>query len=135
MTERAEELIAAAGGTADGSLRAALANAMVGIKKRYYGRGPEGARAYVEDDYIFVVLEGGLTRNEETLLEAGKEDLVRNYRLAFQEAVTEVAVGAVEELVGRRVIGYHSQIVFNPTKAFEIFALEPRHEADDVFEN
>jgi uncharacterized protein YbcI len=135
MTERAEELIAAAGGTADGSLRAALANAMVGIKKRYYGRGPEGARAYVEDDYIFVVLEGGLTRNEETLLEAGKEDLVRNYRLAFQEAVTEVAVGAVEELVGRRVIGYHSQIVFNPTKAFEIFALEPRHEADDVFAN
>ena len=135
MTGRAEELIAASGGTADGSLRAALANAMVGIKKRYYGRGPEGARAYVEDDYIFVVLEGGLTRNEETLLEAGKEDLVRNYRLAFQEAVTDVAVGAVEELVGRRVIGYHSQIVFNPTKAFEIFALEPRHEADDVFAN
>ena len=135
MTERAEELIAAAGGKSDGSLRSALANAMVGMKKRYYGRGPEGARAYVEDDYIFVVLEGGLTRNEETLLEAGKEDLVRTYRLAFQEAVTDVAVGAVEELVGRRVIGYHSQIVFNPAKAFEIFALEPRHEADDVFEN
>jgi uncharacterized protein YbcI len=135
MTERADELIAAAGGATDGSLRSALANAMVGIKKRYYGRGPEGARAYVEDDYIFVVLEGGLTRNEETLLEAGKEDLVRNYRLAFQEAVTDVAVPAVEELVGRRVIGYHSQIVFNPTKAFEIFALEPRQQPDDVFEN
>src|SRR5690348_10815519 len=135
MAQRADDLIAAAGGTSDVSLRSALANAMVGIKKRYYGRGPEGARAYVEDDYIFVVLEGGLTRNEETLLEAGKEDLVRNYRLAFQEAVTDVAVGAVEELVGRRVIGYHSQIVFNPTKAFEIFALEPRHEADDVFAN
>jgi uncharacterized protein YbcI len=135
MTERADELIAAAGGTADGSLRAALANAMVGIKKRYYGRGPEGARAYIEDDYIFVVLEGGLTRNEETLLEAGKEDLVRNYRLAFQEAVTDIAVPAVEELIGRRVIGYHSQIVFNPAKAFEIFALEPRQQPDDVFEN
>jgi uncharacterized protein YbcI len=135
MTERAHDLIAAAGGTTDGSLRAALANAMVGIKKRYYGRGPEGARAYVEDDYIFVVLEGGLTRNEETLLEAGKQDLVRNYRLAFQEAVTDIAVPAVEELVGRRVIGYHSQIVFNPTKAFEIFALEPRQQPDDVFEN
>jgi uncharacterized protein YbcI len=135
MHERAGELIAAAGAATDGSLRAALANAMVGIKKRYYGRGPEGARAYVEDDYIFVVLEGGLTRNEETLLEAGQEDLVRSYRLAFQEAVTDMAVGAVEELVGRRVIGYHSQIVFHPVKAFEIFALEPRHQADDVFEN
>ena len=50
-------------------------------------------------------------------------------------AAPQDAVGAVEELVGRRVIGYHSQIVFNPTKAFEIFALEPRHQADDVFEN
>jgi uncharacterized protein YbcI len=125
MAERADDLIAVAGDTRDGSLRTALANAMVAIKKRYYGRGPEGARAYVEDDYIFVVLEGGLTRNEETLLEAGKEDLVRNYRLAFQEAITEVAVGAVEELVGRRVIGYHSQIVFDPARAFEIFVLAP----------
>ena len=135
MHDRADDLIAAAGGTTDGSLRSALANAMVGMKKRYYGRGPERARAYVEDDYIFVVLDGGLTRNEETLLEAGREDLVRSYRLAFQEAVTDVAVGAVEELVGRRVIGYHSQIVFDPAKVFEIFALEPRHQTDDVFAN
>jgi hypothetical protein len=27
--------------------------------------------------------------------------------------------------VGRRVIGYHSQIVFDPPRAFEIFVLEP----------
>jgi uncharacterized protein YbcI len=97
---------------------------MVGLKKRYYGRGPEAAKAYVEDDYVFVVLEGGLTRNEETMIEAGKEDLVRSYRLAFQEVVGPTAIGAVEELIGRRVIGYHSQITFNPTRAFEIFALD-----------
>jgi uncharacterized protein YbcI len=108
-----------------GSLRTALANAMVALKKQYYGRGPDAARAYVEDDYIFVVLEGGLTRNEETLLAAGREDLVRQYRLAFQEAVTETATGAVEELTGRKVIGYHSQIVFDPVRAFEIFVLAP----------
>ena len=125
MPERAQELIDAAGGQQPGSLRAALANAMVGLKKRYYGRGPEAAKAFIEDDYIFVVLEGGLTRNEETLLAAGQEDLVRQYRLAFQEAVGPTATGAVEELTGRRVIGYHSQIVFNPARAFEIFVLEP----------
>jgi uncharacterized protein YbcI len=109
-----------------GSLRTALANAMVSLKKQYYGRGPDAAKAYVEDDYIFVVLEGGLTRNEETLLADGQEDLVRTYRLAFQEAVADTATGAVEELTGRRVIGYHSQITFEPTRVFEIFALEPR---------
>ena len=87
MPDRAQELIDAAGGQPPGSLRAELANAMVGLKKRHYGRGPEAAKAYVEDDYIFVVLEGGLTRSEETLLADGKADLVRQYRLAFQETV------------------------------------------------
>jgi uncharacterized protein YbcI len=125
VTDGAQDLIAAAGGQPPGSLRAAVANAMVGLKKRYYGRGPEAAKAFVEGDYIFVVLEGGLTRNEETLLKAGREDLVRQYRLAFQEVVSRTATGAVEELTGRRVIGYHSQIVFQPTRAFEIFVLAP----------
>ena len=55
-----------------------------------------------------------MTRNEETLLAAGKEDLVRQYRLAFQDVVGPTATGAVEELTGRRVIGYHSQVVFEP---------------------
>jgi uncharacterized protein YbcI len=125
MTENAGDLIEAAGGTQAGSLRAAIANAMVGLKKRYYGRGPEAAKAFIEDDYIFVVLEGGMTRNEETLLAAGKEDLVRQYRLTFQDVVGPTATGAVEELTGRKVIGYHSQMVFEPFRAFEIFVLEP----------
>jgi uncharacterized protein YbcI len=109
-----------------GSLRTAIANAMVALKKQYYGRGPDAAKAFVEDDYIFVVLEGGLTRNEETLLADGKEEVVRSYRLEFQATVAASATGAVEELTGRRVIGYHSQIVFDPPRAFEIFVLAPQ---------
>ena len=109
----------------EGSVRSALANAMVGMKKQYYGRGPAAAKAWVLDDYVFVALEGGLTRNEETLLADGKEELVRQYRLAFQETVGPTAIGAVEELTGRRVVGYHSQIVFTPMRAFEIFVLAP----------
>ena len=128
MTDEAGELIDAAGGTPPGSLRAALANAMVGLKKRYYGRGPEAAKASILDDtYVLVVLEGGLTRNEETLLAAGKEDLVRQYRLTFQDVVGPSAMGAVQELTGRKVIGYHSQVVFDPMRAFEIFVLEPEN--------
>jgi uncharacterized protein YbcI len=123
--EDARDLIDAAGIGPPGSLRAAVANAMVGLKKRYYGRGPEAAKAYVEDDYIFVVLEGGMTRNEETLLAAGKQDLVRQYRLTFQEVVGPTAIAAVEELTGRKVIGYHSQVTYDPFRGYEIFALEP----------
>jgi uncharacterized protein YbcI len=130
-TERgaARELIAAAedadARTDGGSKRADLANAMVGMKKQYYGRGPTAAKAWILDDYVFVAMEGGLTRNEETLLEDGKEDLVRRYRLSFQETMSETTMAAVAEIMGRRVLTYHSQIMFGPTRAFEIFVLEP----------
>jgi uncharacterized protein YbcI len=122
----AEHLLEAAGGSESaGSLRTALANAMVGMKKQYYGKGPTGAKAWILDDYVFVAMEGGLTRNEETLLAAGKEEVVRSYRLAFQETMGDITMSAVAELVGREVLTYHSQIVFNPTRAFEIFVLGP----------
>jgi uncharacterized protein YbcI len=120
----ADELLGAAG-EQHGSVRAQLANAMVGMKKKYYGRGPESAKAWILDDYVFVAMEGGLTRNEETLLADGKADLVRTYRLSFQETMTETTTAAVEELTGRKVLSYHSQVVFDPTFAFEIFVLEP----------
>jgi uncharacterized protein YbcI len=128
--DSARELIESAGGRvpheAGGSLRTALANAMVGMKKELYGRGPTAAKAWILDDYVFVVLEGGLTRNEQTLLSDGKKDLVREYRLSFQETVGATAMAAVEELLGRRVLTYHSQIVFDPPRTFEIFVLEPQ---------
>ena len=109
-----------------GSVRTAVANAMVGMKKQFYGRGPTAAKAWILDDYVFVAMEGGLTRNEETLLADGKEDLVRSYRLAFQETVADVVMAAVGELLGRRVLTYHSQVVFHPPRTFEIFVLEPQ---------
>ena len=124
----ARELVEAGGGRMPhepgGSVRTALANAMVGMKKQFYGRGPTAAKAWILDDYVFVAMEGGLTRNEETLLADGKDDVVRSYRMAFQETVSETAMRAVAELTGRRVLGYHSQIVFRPTRSFEIFVLE-----------
>ena len=101
-----------------------ISNAMVGLKKQYYGKGPVKCKTYVNDNYVFCVLEGGLTKNEETLLQAGQEDLVRTYRLRFQEAMSETTIKAVEEITRRKVIGYHSQIVFHPEFGFEIFVLD-----------
>jgi uncharacterized protein YbcI len=125
----AEELVRGAEGRMPdepgGSVRAALASAMVGLKKQFYGRGPTAAKAWILDDYVFVALEGGLTRNEETLLADGKEDLIRSYRLSFQETVGEMTMQAVTEITGRKVLTYHSQVVFHPMRAFEIFVLEP----------
>jgi uncharacterized protein YbcI len=106
------------------SVRGAISNAMVGLKKEFYGKGPTKAKTFLNDNYVFCVMEGGLTRNEETLIARGQEDLVRNYRLRFQEAMEDSTVDAIQRITGRRVIGYHSQIVFDPERAFEIFVLD-----------
>ena len=108
---------------AQGEMLAAISNAMVQAKKRSYGKGPTKARTYVNDDVVLVVMEGGLTPNEETLLDAGHEALVREYRLRFQEAVASTLKADVARLLGRPVLSYHSQIVFRPTRVFEIFVL------------
>jgi uncharacterized protein YbcI len=124
-TQRLERSGAPAGEPPSGEVRARVANAMVGLKKEHFGRGPTAAKAWMLDDYLFVAMEGGLTRNEETLLAAGREDVVRAYRLTFQEVVAATSIAAVEEITGREVANYHSQIVFGPTRAFEIFTLRP----------
>jgi uncharacterized protein YbcI len=105
-------------------LRAEISNAMVGLKKEFYGKGPTKAKTYINDNYVFCVLQGGLTRNEETLLAAGHEDLVRQYRLKFQEAMAAPTEEAIERLTGRKVLGYHSQVVFDPEHAIEMFILD-----------
>jgi uncharacterized protein YbcI len=106
------------------SINLEISNAMVGLKKQFYGKGPTKAKTYINDNYVFCVLEGGLTRNEETLIEAGEHDLVRRYRLRFQEVMGTTTTKAVEEITGCKVIGYHSQIVFEPEYAFEVFVLD-----------
>jgi uncharacterized protein YbcI len=107
-----------------GQLRKDISNAMVGMKKQLYGKGPVKAKTFINDNIVFCVLEGGLTKNEETLLAAGEENLVRQYRLRFQEVVAETGHEVIERLTGCKVLTYHSQIVFNPDRAFEIFVLD-----------
>jgi uncharacterized protein YbcI len=126
--EAAELLEAVPDSVADAppsSVKAEVAKAMVGLHKRYYGKGPERARTYMHDEYVFVVMENGLTQNEETLIAAGKEELVRAYRLEFQATMAPTALAAFSEIIGRRVLDYHSQIVFHPPRIFEILVLEP----------
>jgi uncharacterized protein YbcI len=108
-----------------GELLAEISEAIVGILREYYGRGPTKAKTYVFDDYVVTVLQDILTTVEHTLVERGHEDLVRQVRITFQEAVADRFKGAVAEATGRNVIAYHSQVTFRPAMGFEIFVLEP----------
>ena len=105
-------------------MRGAISRAMVSIMKQYYGKGPTNARTFFNERYIFCVMEGGLTRADETLLAAGDETLVRSYRLRFESAITPVITRAVADITGQAVVGYHSQVIYDPPHVIEIFILD-----------
>ena len=107
----------------DGERLAAISNAIVTILAEYYGRGPTRAKTYSFDNYLITVFEDFLTTVERTLVERGEEDLVRTVRLTFQEATAKRIASVVSEIAGREVVGYHSQVTFNPSLGFEIFVL------------
>jgi uncharacterized protein YbcI len=113
-----------------GEVLAKVSNAIVGIFSDFYGRGPTKAKSYAFDNYVVTVLEDILTTVEHTLVSRGHEDLVRNVRLTFQEAVADRFMDAVGTATGRRVIAYHSQVTFHPPLGFEIFVLEPEADED-----
>ena len=111
------------------SPRMELANAMVGVYSQFYGRGPTKARAYLSEDLVVVVLEGVLTRGELTLRDRGETEEVDRSRRAFQRAVRDEFVGAVERITGRRVRSFMSEMDAAQDVAAEIFVLEPGDQA------
>ena len=105
---------------------AAVSNAVVAIFRDSYGRGPTKAKSYAFDNYVVTVLEDILTTVERTLVDNGEQELVRTVRLTFQEIEAERFKKAVAEAMGRNVLTYHSQVVFDPPMGFEMFVLEPQ---------
>ena len=104
---------------------AAVTNGIVQLFSEYYGRGPTKAKSYLLDERIVVcVLEDTMTTVEQTLFKNGNKDMVRQVRLTFQEAMADEFKGVVEQALGRRVAGYHSQLTMEPDIGFEFFVLE-----------
>ena len=108
-----------------GSDLAEVSNGIVQLLRETYGRGPTKAKSYLNDNIVLVVLEDILTTVERTLLDNGKDSLVREVRLVYQAAETEKFTGVVEKALGRKVLTYHSQVTFDPDMAFEVFVLDP----------
>ena len=106
-----------------GSELAAISNGIVQLLRETYGRGPTKAKSYLNDNIVLVVLEDILTTVERTLVDRGEEDLVRRVRLRFQEVEAKQFTGAVEELTGRPVVAYNSQVTLHPPVGFEMFVL------------
>ncbi len=107
-----------------GEVLAAISSEMVRLKAQNFGKGPVEAKTYECDDFLFCVMRGVTTKAERVLISSGEKQVVREFRLAFQEKMKSSFVGAVERITNRRVLTYESQILFDPDTVVEIFLLE-----------
>lgn len=112
-------------------LLARLSNEMVRAQKRFFGKGPTEAKSYMLDDFLLIVMRGGLTAAEKTMLEFGRPDQVRQFRQLFENEMTERLTSMVEELTGRKVVTYQSQVMFDPDIVVEMFVFDSAGRADD----
>ncbi len=109
-----------------GQLLAKLSTEMVRAQKKYFGKGPTQAKSYFVDDMLLIVMQGGLTTAEKTMMDFGEDDKVRDFRQTFENKMTERLTGMVEEITGRTVLTYQSQILFDPDRVIEIFIFDDR---------
>jgi uncharacterized protein YbcI len=103
---------------------AEVTNAIVRLHRRHYGKGPTRSKSFLLDDVLVCVMRDVLTTVERTLVEAGELTKVRDTRFAFGDAMRERFVEAVEQIVGRKVLGVTNQVLVTRDIAVEVFLLE-----------
>ena len=112
----------------------AAGNAITRLHRDHYGRGATTTRTMYQRNHIVVFLEDIYTPVERTLLEAGRHEDVRRTRQVFQDAMRGRFSDSIEEITGRKVIQFMSQVSFDPDMAAEIFILEPGTIEDTAIE-
>jgi uncharacterized protein YbcI len=99
---------------------------MVALHERYHGRKPGTARTQMMGDDMLACLFGDVyTDVEKTLIELQRKALVHESRSAFQQAMEQRFIKAVERITGRRVARFISTHHVGPDLELELFLLEP----------
>jgi len=107
-------------------LLTAVTEAMVALHKRYYHRTPVTAKTQMlGDDLLACVLGGVYTDVEQTMIELERAPNVRDTRNAFQNAMQQKFIEAVERLSGRGVTAFISDSHVGPDIEIELFMLIP----------
>ena len=88
-----------------------ISNAMVGLYKSQFGRGPTKARTnWAGADTVVVTLEDTLTPAERNLVKMGQHQRLRDTRMFFQYASVREFCEPVERITGRKVRSFLSGI-------------------------
>jgi uncharacterized protein YbcI len=104
---------------------AAISNALVGLYRRHFGKGPAQAKTYLLDDVVICLFEGGTLRIEETLEQAGQSQVVDDFRRAFRRTARDEFVETIEQQTGRQVRASLSQYDSEHDIACWVFLLAP----------
>jgi uncharacterized protein YbcI len=113
------------------ALMVSVSNAMVALHKEQFGRGPKRARSnFAGPDALVCVLDDALLPAEHAMVALGEQQRVRESRMFMQVATSDRFVGAVEELVQRKVRAFASASDPDKGVVMEIFVFEPEPEAD-----
>ena len=115
----------------DGELAAKISNTVVQALSRTTGRGPTKAKTTLGPNGVFVVLQDTLTRGEQTLAAAGQGEAVLDLRHRWQMIMKKEVSREIEQLTGRKVIGFMSDNHIDPDLAVEVFVLEPVPSTDN----
>jgi len=109
-----------------GELAAEISRTVVRALSETTGRGPTKAKTTIGENGVFVVLQDTLTHGERTLSDAGEGRLVLDLRRRWQAIMQASVSHSIEELTGRKVIGFMSDNHIDPDLAVEVFVLAPR---------
>src|SRR4051812_2363259 len=108
---------------------AQISNAMVGLYKELFGRGPTQARTnFAGPDLIVVSLEHSMTPAEQSMAALGEHQRLRDVRLFFQHARARDFRETIERLTGRKVRAFISGMDTEQDVAAEVFYLEPQRD-------
>ena len=117
-SERAIEVVLLSGVAAPcpdtGPVHAEIANAVAREVHEAWGRGPTRTRAFMEDEFVFCILEEPLTEAERALRDVGDLELVRELRRELCAVVRDRLGEPVARVTGRRVVAAATLIVGEP---------------------
>jgi uncharacterized protein YbcI len=109
-----------------GSILKDVSNAMVGLFKEQFGRGPTKVRSdFANEDTLICVLENTFTPAEKNMVKLGEHQRLRDVRLFFQHATEGAMRATVEEIVGRPVRSFISGLDTMTDTSVEVFIFEP----------
>lgn len=108
------------------ALLAAVSDSMTALHEHYHHRAPATVKTQLMGgDLLACVMGGVYTDVEQTMIEIQRHNVVKDTRSAFQNAMQDKFIAAVERHSGRRVMSFISNSHVGPDLEVELFLLAP----------